>query len=392
MDLLSTSPARFRRPDIDALRSLAVLLLIPFHTARLFDAGRWHMKDGGAPYWAADLLVRLLAQWQMPLLFLLAGLAAGWALDRQPPGRFLKDRAARLLLPLAFGILVIVPPQVLVERITPTAPLKESPALLPSAWNFLPQAYACCYPAANLSWHHLWFLPYLFAYAAVLALLPQRPLAPGLAHWLAARPWRLLLPSLALLAVEALLRPAFPSTHNLVADWADHAHYLLLVLAGWWLARQPGVEAAILRGCHGFTLGALGLTAAWLASLPVASGGLGWADPGLMPRLLLRIAGEWLWLLALLGLARRFLARPISALAWFVPLSLPFYILHQTIIVLLGWALLDWTNTPLLTFALVAAASLGLSLAGALLVARSAVLRPLFGLGGAPRLHPVRVT
>ncbi len=98
--------------DIDNLRSLAVLMLVPFHTARLFDATPWHMKDAAAPHSSAALLVRAIELWQMPLLFMLAGLAAAYALEARGPLAFLRERVARLLLPLAFGILVLVPPQV----------------------------------------------------------------------------------------------------------------------------------------------------------------------------------------------------------------------------------------------------------------------------------------
>ncbi|WP_198375124.1 acyltransferase family protein [Neoroseomonas rubea] len=375
-----------RRHDVDNLRSLAVLLLVPFHTARLFDATPWHMKDAAAPHVGASVLLRAIELWQMPLLFLLAGMAAAYALESRGPAAFLRERAARLLLPLAFGILVLVPPQVWVERVTPAAPLRQSAPVFEGDFvAFLPEAFVCCYPAANFSWHHLWFLPYLFLYAVLLALVSRAGDGTRLAAWIAASPWRLLLPLAPLVTVEILLRPAFPGSHDLVADWANHAHYGLLVILGWWLARNAALAAAVARHWPLLTGLALLAAALWFAGLPAARGGMGLLDLPLPARLAIRGAAEWLVLLALLAAARRWLARRIPLLGAFAPLSFAFYMLHQTVIVLLGWAVFDWSGAPLSKGLAIAGATFAISLGGAALIERTTWLRPLFGMGAAGR-------
>ncbi|WP_198368986.1 acyltransferase family protein [Roseomonas rosulenta] len=381
-----TPPSSPRRHDVDNLRSLAVLLLVPFHTARLFDATPWHMKDAAAPHAGASVLLRAIELWQMPLLFLLAGMAAAYALESRGPAAFLRERAARLLLPLAFGILVLVPPQVWVERVTPAAPLRQSaPVFAGDFMAFLPEAFVCCYPAANFSWHHLWFLPYLLLYAVLLALVSRGGDVRRLAAWIAASPWRLLLPAGLLVALELLLRPAFPGSHDLVADWANHAHYGLLVILGWWFARNAALEAAVTRRWGLLTGLALLAAALWFAGLPAARGGMGLLDLSLPARLALRTAAEWLVLLALLAAARRWLAHRVPILVSFAPLSFAFYMLHQTVIVLLGWTLFDWTGAPLSKGLVIAAATFVISLGGAALIGRTAWLRPLFGMGAVGR-------
>lgn len=380
------SPSSPRRHDVDNLRSLAVLMLVPFHTARLFDATPWHMKDAAAPHAAAAVLLRAIELWQMPLLFLLAGVSAAYAIEARGRIAFFRERFARLLVPLAFGILVLVPPQVWVERVTPEAPLRQSvPAFEGGFLAFLPEAFGCCYPAANFSWHHLWFLPYLFLYAALLAVVTRAGGGQRLAARLTRSPWLLLLPAIPLIAIEVLLRPILPGSHDLVTDWANHAHYGLLVLLGWWCARNPAIEATM--AAHGRLLAGLAALAAalWFAGLPAARGGLGLLDLSLPARLGIRAVAEWLILVAILAAARRWLARRIPILAAFAPLSLAFYMLHQTVIVLLGWALFDWADAPLWKGLVIAGATLAISLAGAMLIAHTAWLRPLFGMGAAAR-------
>jgi surface polysaccharide O-acyltransferase-like enzyme len=343
------SDANPRRLDIDQLRNAAVLLLIVFHTARLFDGEDWHIKDAGR-YVAADLVVRGLNLMSMPLLFLLAGASIAFSMKTRSVGAFATERVSRLLVPLLAGCVLFVLPQVWVERHAHGAAGRYSPIDFDgSLLAFAPSFFECCYPQANFSWHHLWFLAYLFSYS--LALLPllllarRAELASALSHGAARMNTvpRLLLLGLPLLAIEWRLRPLFPSTHALAGDWANHAHFGYLVLLGWWLARSetPFSTAAsawpALMGTA-CALGLLWLAAPWWAAAVPAQG-----RGGVM--VVLRVCGEWIWILALLGLAYRFLARP----GWLAPFSryaLPFYVIHQALIVAMGGLWLAWVALP----------------------------------------------
>jgi hypothetical protein len=101
-----------RRHDLDVLRILAVLLLIPFHSARVFDTfDPFYVKNeqtSDALSWA---IVAFLNPWHMPLLFVLAGAATWFALRHRSPRAYAGERVKRLLVPFLFGIAVIVPPQ-----------------------------------------------------------------------------------------------------------------------------------------------------------------------------------------------------------------------------------------------------------------------------------------
>ncbi len=367
---------------IDHLRALVVLLLILFHTARLFDSEDWHIKNAET-FVAADVLVAVFNIFAMPLLFLLAGMSAYASLGVRSPSRFASERFQRLLLPLLLGMIIVVPPQVYLERISPLVTPRTSPIdFNDSFFAFYPTFFSsCCYPDGNFSWHHLWFLAYLFVFSILLMpafLLLRGVLWKGRYHLLptAAHNAVLVVLGLALLLIELLLRPSFPSTHALIDDWANNLHYMWLMLAGAVAIARPDLTLAALSRRRAWLVAAGILSAGWLA----LRFGMVATLPSLSTALALRAAAEWACLVSLLGYGRAYLSRPIPFLTSFGAISMAFYIVHQTVIVMLGFWFVDWVDAPLIKYATVAGLSFAMSLAIAAIAARSAVLRVVFGL------------
>ena len=385
-DLASRTTLPSRLFWVDNLRNVAVLSLVLFHTARLFDPEPWHIKDRHT-YLAADVVVALFNVWGMPMLFLLAGFSMMLSLERRSAGRFAGERVTRLFVPFVFGIFALVLPQVYLERIAPADLVTQSPLRLDVGFiGFVPRFFDCCYDKANFSWHHLWFLIYLFVYS--LVLLPVflalrsvavRPLGTAVSAAFSNLPTLVLL-GLPLIAIEATLRPVYGSSHALVDDWANHAHFAYLMLIGALLALTEAPLAALRRWFPALAGLAAALLAAalvhrFVAPLPLTPPA--WAT--------LRTMSEWTLLLALVGGFARF-DRRVPWLTGFTPYAMAFYMLHQTIIVALGFLTIGWSDAPLAKYLAIVVVTTAASLGLAALIDRHPVSRFLFGMAGKRRV------
>ena len=216
---------------LDWLRVLAIFLLLFFHTGMLFVGWGWHITNAETIP-ALQLPMDLAHRLRMPLLFVIAGAGMWFALKRRTGKAFIAERTGRLLVPAIIGMLLIVPPQVFLERV---ADGQWSGGYLDFIWQRVFQFEP--YPAGDFSWHHLWFIIYLYVYVLLLV--------PLLLWWRRARPelrpgvWMYAL-ALPLGINEALLKPLFPESHNLIHDWYIFIHYLLLTIYGFVLASMPG--------------------------------------------------------------------------------------------------------------------------------------------------------
>jgi hypothetical protein len=190
---------------LDWLRIGAFALLVLYHVGMFYVSWDWHVKSP-APSPLLEPLMRLSNPWRMSLLFLLSGAATVWMLQRRPasaPG-LLRERASRLHLPLATGMLLVVPPQPyfeVVQKTGYTGSYLDFLGLYFTAYGGFCRGSDCL---VLPTWNHLWFLPYLFFYTAVLLLLRRALPAARLQAWadrLAALPW----PLLGLLALGAVV-------------------------------------------------------------------------------------------------------------------------------------------------------------------------------------------
>jgi glucans biosynthesis protein C len=361
-----------RRFDLDWLRVLAFGLLIFFHSGMPFVPWTWHIKNAEHSE-ALETIMAFLHAWRLPLLFLVSGAAARLALGQRSAGSFARERLRRLGLPLLFGILVLVPPQVYFERV-------RSHEFEGSYLGFYPHFFDGIYPVGNFSWHHLWYVVYVLVFSLVsLPLLTfLRDRGCGLltrATDLLARPGALVLLMPLPLAIVFLLQRDWPETNNLFADWYNVAISLTLFLYGYAIYSSERLLAAIERQ-RAVTL-ALGIVLylvfqALLRSATVFPFAL------FAPIETLFVMA---WLLAVIGYAARYLRHGGVVLRYATEAVYPFYLLHQTVTVALAFWITPWTLGVWPKYLLVAAGTFIITWAiyeG--IVRRVGFLRPCFGL------------
>ncbi len=336
--MLDPTPQPERRPELDWLRAGAVLLVLFFHTGMMFVSWPWVVKSPVRSQ-VLELVMGWLHWWRMPLLLFVSGAGTFLAMRRRSPGAFLAERSRRLLLPFAFGCFVIVPPQIYVERIEEYR----------TFWEFYPTVFELVpYPqGGSLSFHHLWFVLYLFLYSvAFLPLLlwlrsPRAdPFFDRLAR-LGERRFGSLLWLVPLVGSQLVLGPWWPQdTLGLVGDYAALARYGLFFLAGFLFARDPRLWEAACRERHR-NLAVSGLAAAALFAsglVRVRPTWFGWDAMCGIPALVL----GWSTVLAIVGWAQVHLTRGGPLLRYATEAVYPFYILHQTVIVILGYQVVRW--------------------------------------------------
>ena len=376
-------PSRVRRHDIDLVRILAVLLLIPFHTARIFNleeagvAEPFYAKSE-ALSWPLSHFIAFVAPWHMPLLFAVAGAATWFALGFRSGRQYAAERFKRLLIPLIFGVLVIVPPQAFFGAISNH---NYDGSFLGYWPHFFADESDMTGYAGGFTPAHLWFILYLFVLSTLgLALLLyfRRESGARLVSRVAnfcRRPGAIFLFAFPLFLADFLAGDMDPN-----ALW-----YFLFFLSGYLMVADIRFQDAVDRH-KGIAL-LLGIAGAGILNGVFASGvdlGGDFAPQGLGFRLVENLDG-WVWIIAILGYGRQFLNVNNRVLRYANEAAYPFYILHQTVIVAIGFYVLKWGIGVPGSFVVIAMASLVATLAiYELIVKRVAVLRFLFGMKQKP--------
>jgi peptidoglycan/LPS O-acetylase OafA/YrhL len=361
-----------RRYDVDWLRVLAMLAVFVFHCARYFDRQDWHVKNPTLSE-GMSYLVGFLSFWIMPLFFVLSSISATFSLKKRSWGQFLIARSRRLLIPLATGMLTHVALQVYVERVT-------HGQFRGSFFAFYPEYFKGLYGfGGNFAWMglHLWFLEVLFVLSAItlpLFLWLKRGFPETLARFLA-RPGAVYLLALPVVLGEILggLDPGGVGRRDF-GGW-NLLSYLFFVIVGLIIAGDRRISLSIEKLRWPSLL--LGVV---LLSVEFHFYRTGRPLGGIAAHFI-RPAIAWFWMTAILGLGYRFLRFSNRFLSYANEAVLPFYVLHQTVIVVFGFFLLGWPAGVPLKFLVLTALSLLTTVSlYALLVRRCNVLRFLFGM------------
>lgn len=369
-----------RRHDIDWLRVLGVLLLIPFHTGIIFAPSDSisYVKDQPNA-WLSNV-TWFMHQWHMPLLFLVSGAATWFSLGSRAGGEYIRERFNRLIVPLIFGTLAIVPPQVYWQRV-------QSHQFRGSYIKFYPHFFDGIYPTGNFSWGNLWFLAYLFTFSLIalrfffsLRNERGRRLISALAA-LCERRGGILLFGVPLAVVQASLRARWPGAQNLYNDWANFFFYITFFVYGYLLCSDERFKKATVKnGRVALVLGVVawsiidGLDLA--GKNPVPEYSLVW-----VLYMILSGFNSWFWMIAILAFGQRYLNFTNRALRYATEAALPFYIIHHTVIVTVGYYVVKWNTGTAEKFLSICAISLVLCIfIYDALIKRISILRFLFGM------------
>ena len=370
-----------RHYGMDWLRIGAFALLIFYHIGMYFVPWGWHVKIAQPLEWV-EIPMLATNSWRLALLFLVSGYAsAALSAKLGGSGAFVRSRSARLLVPLLFGILVIIPPQPWIELVSQHGYAKSLGAFWTSDYFRFGVLDGIVLP----TYQHLWFVVYLWVYtmlaAAVLAWVPvavRAKIADGAARLLGG--FGLLVFPMLWWILLFFVFDEHEDTHALIDDGPAHLHYLMAFFIGWLLRVRPGLFAAVARWWRLAAMLGVAAFAAVATILILWQQGLYPPDWARLPFDIARLVQGWATIVALIGVADAYANRDHPQRAMLAEAVFPFYIVHQTIIVVVGWWLLQGRVAALPSFlVLVAATVTGCWLFYA--IGRSiGWLRPLIGL------------
>lgn len=379
-----------RRYELDWLRVYAIFLLLSIHAAAIFDPFPVTAVKG-----QESLVMKLFAmfvhQWRLAILFLISGAGAYFALGSLQGRQFITMRFRRIVIPLIFGTLVVVPVHLYywVSGKYPgryasyldfyTTMLKDA-FLHGRIWN----------KPEYLHWAHLWFLAYLFLISLVtcpalvfLRKESNRTLTAKLATLFEGNAALLIIPALPLVITEVILRPFWDGEGgpNLVNDWANFTMYLIYYVYGFLIYSDNRLRASVARvSPAALSLAIVMTTIFFLTSFTGESIRFGW----ILFRAY-RTFESWFWILAILGFGIKYLNYSNRFLPDLNEAAYPIYIIHLPILSIIAYHVVKWSAPVGVQFIVIVVGTLAGSLAiYFLLIRQTVVTRYLFGLKPEP--------
>ena len=370
---------------LDWLRVLAILMVFVYHTSRLFNVEDWYVKNPTWYLWV-EVWNQFAATWMLPLIFVISGASLFYAVGKgqgglKGAGQFIKDKALRLLVPVVVCALTHASLQAYLWHLT-------HGEFSGSYFQYLPH-----YFFDDVDWMgaHLWYLVVLFLFSVLL--YPLMRWFKGRGQGVLSKVGDLLaLPgAVYALALPAMLLALLLDYENVPrnAGW-NFFVYLWLTLAGFLVVSDDRLQASIQRlRWLSLPLG-LGLLGLFLALLQILVVGLGMAPAyGTWLYALgwgIRALASWCIILAILGFGRKHLNYTTPFLKYANEAVLPFYILHQTVIMGVGYFVVQWAIPDLLKWLIVLPVSFAIIMVVyEFLVRRFNVMRFLFGMKPRPK-------
>lgn len=363
-----------RKYFIDWLRIGLIISVFFFHVGMIFRPEKWHVNSiESFPF--LDPIMWWLHLWRMPLLFLVSGVGTFYAIGHRTSWQYLKERFTRLYIPFTAGFFTLVPLMVYVERIPKYNSFIE---FIPHMFDDGP------YPVGNISWHHLWFILYLFIISLLITPFlnytksGHYKMVSGKLINIASQKMGLnwLLPII--IISQLILRQYFPkSTHALYNDWAYFTYYVLFFLSGFVLFTSNKVIGSLSNYRRLYFYQTIIFTAI-LFLLPSIFGqpsSIQDYSRGITEIIISLSCG-----LTVIGYFKKYFNKDNKYRNHMNEAIYPFYLLHQPALIFVGYFVLQWEISYLSQAVLITILSLCSIIITYVVIRKSNVLRIAFGM------------
>ncbi len=321
---------------IDHIRVFAFLLLILFHSALPFVNYNWEVKNEQK----SEILLSIVLwfhQWRLPLLFFISGVGIYFSLKTRNILKFILERFRRLFIPLVFAMLFTIPIQVYVEYLQKGRVTGSYFEFYPSVWNFVP------YPDGSLTWSHMWFIVYLLTF--ILLLIPLLSILKikiiekykdSFSNVLSSK-YLIFLVFLIQYYIYYQFYLKYPEQGSLVEDWFVFNSSISYLILGYLLASSN----QFWDNCERYRK--ISLSLAVVTSIILF---INYYLPNALPKkegmdaqvyFLLDALQIWSIILTIIGFTKKHLNNSSSILQYLNQAVFPFFIIHQTIIVSIGY-------------------------------------------------------
>jgi glucan biosynthesis protein C len=387
---IGSTPDSGRLHYLDWLRVLAIFIVFLFHAVHPFDFGDWQVKNVDQSE-ILSIILTILSMWGMPFFFLVAGAGSWLALQKRTGSQYLRERFYRLLIPFFIGSILFSPIEYYCENMN-----KMQRGLQTSFQSFLSTFSAfnpmlLHFPGFSPKWlgygYHLWFLGFLFCFA--LTTLPvflwlKNKQGTNFISWIAKlceHRGGLLLFIIPIATFKVILAPFAPLEH----DWADFIFQMCFFALGYILFADQRFTSAIRRDWPILlivpTAIILGLLGMYLADIPIMT----WYEsPGIPQFHILQFIVAIIavcYSLTMLFVGMRFMDFSNKWLRYGQEAALPFFVLHQPVIIVIAFFVVQWEAGILLKLPVVVLSSLAVSIGlYELIIRRVAPLRLAFGM------------
>lgn len=359
-----------RQYDLDWIRVLATLAVFIYHCFMFFNPWAWHVKNNETDPTYITTISLFMSAWLMPIFFAVSGINSYYALQKRTGSQYMKERLARLGIPLLFGVMVLTPPQIYMERVS-------HGQFTGSFFTWYPHYFDGVYldigGSGNFAFVglHLWYLLVLlvFSFITLPVFLRKKPTVTK-----ELKPLHLIVLTFPLMTVSVLV-----DIVNL-GGW-DISIYLLIFLYGYFFFTNASFKPIVQRLLP-ITMATSLLTTVlfvygFMTGMPAAGNG---------PSILLatvKALNCWSWLLVIIALANKMLSFSNKWLQYGNQASMPFYVLHQPVIVTLGFIIADadWSIPVKLVFLLTFSFIIIMAIYH-FMISRISFIRILFGMKG----------